>query len=57
MEAMVEAPQALLLLPLQFLLSPHPLVLTGPMVPHRKYPPTLRPQRILPHGFRQEFVK
>ena len=39
MEVVVEAPQALLLLPLQFLLSPHPLVLTGPMVPHRKYPP------------------
>ena len=39
MEAMVEAPRALLLLPLQFLLSPHPLVLTGPMVTRRKCPP------------------
>ena len=38
MEATVEALRALPLLPLRSLLSPHLLVLTGPMVPRRKYP-------------------
>ena len=38
METTVEAPRARPLLPLPFLPSPHPLVLTGPMEPRRKYP-------------------
>ena len=38
METVVEAPLPLPLPPLQ-LLSPHPLVLMGPMVPHRECPP------------------